>query len=227
MDSDVVWGTSMNMNTDLLGIVCREDSASIAIALSRGTRELFQKLHDGDLQEPGSDLIQILSQGWYYLATSVQECMAAGVKVRKRIGKVAEKLHSLRNFQSLAAVVHGIQWSGFSVNKKYEFISDCGGDYELYLKWARTERSHAVMHFLFPFIKEAPKQKARAKAIQLKLQDNNLEQEDQWKFRKHLAELEEDDIARLVVLESQSYVVQDQYRWLSSFMSLMPTCIGY
>ena len=89
-NTDVDWGSNMDTNTEFLKLVWQMDPASLAISLSKSNRHLFQQLDERSLKNPDSDLMKKLFGDWDHLARSVEECMAAGVKVRQRIEEIAK-----------------------------------------------------------------------------------------------------------------------------------------
>ncbi|KAF3009261.1 hypothetical protein E8E15_001296 [Penicillium rubens] len=199
----VNWSSHFDVQTEFLQEVCRKEPSHIAMSLSQDNQNLFGQLTDQALKDSDNDVVRNLFEGWDYLTSSVEECMATTAGVRNRIRQIAKSLHSSKNYHSLAAVVRGIESSGHAVDKRYRFIANQDGNYEVYRRMVKTQRHQVAIHYLFPIMREIQSRENRKQRTWKKLQEAG-DPERQWKLRMELVNLEEDDIAGSVVLASKS-----------------------
>ncbi|KAI2670333.1 hypothetical protein LCP963914a_9857 [Penicillium roqueforti] len=222
----VNWSSHFDVQTEFLQEVCRKEPSHIAMSLSQDNQNLFGQLTDQALKDSDNDVVRNLFERWDYLTSSVEECMATTAGMRNKIRQIAKSLHSSKNYHSLAAVVRGIESSGHAVDKRYRFIANQDGNYEVYRRMVKTQRHQVAIHYLFPIMREIQSREDRKQRTWKKLQEAG-DPERQWKLRMKLVNLEEDDIAGSVVLASKSYVAEYQSSWLPSFASFIPACMGY
>ncbi|KAJ5993390.1 hypothetical protein N7451_009114 [Penicillium sp. IBT 35674x] len=199
----VNWSSHFDVQTEFLQEVCRKEPSHIAMSLSQDNQNLFGQLTDQALKDSDNDVVRNLFERWDYLTSSVEECMATTAGMRNRIRQIAKSLHSSKNYHSLAAVVRGIESSGHAVDKRYRFIANQDGNYEVYRRMVKTQRHQVAIHYLFPIMREIQSKEDRKQRTWKKLQEAG-DPERQWKLRMELVNLEEDDIAGSVVLASKS-----------------------
>ncbi|KAJ5544078.1 hypothetical protein N7494_005357 [Penicillium frequentans] len=197
------WSSHFDVQTGFLQEVCRKEPSHIAMSLSQDNQNLFGQLTDQALKDSDNDVVRKLSERWDYLTSSVEECMATTAGVKNKIRQIAKSLHSSKNYHSLAAVVHGIESSGPAVDKRYRFIANTDGNYEVYRRMVKSQKHQVAIHYLFPILREIQAREDRKERTWKELQKAR-EPERQWKLQMELVNLEEDDIAGSVVLASKS-----------------------
>jgi hypothetical protein len=179
----------------------------------RKPRDLFQRLDVQAIQT--NDVLRILNTRWNRLSGLVEECMATGFDMSRKLIKLAkvyrnvsitfnflisvfQELHRLRNFYSLTAVIQGIELSGCYSTRVQHGFGHLIKPEDNYRPYRRNMDASPALHFLFPM---------RTAAC--------------WEDMTLAATVV--SVAKLYVVE---YLEQGRFWWLGRFLPSIPSCLG-
>ncbi|KAE8363887.1 hypothetical protein BDV27DRAFT_165200 [Aspergillus caelatus] len=142
---EVRWSQEFDTQTDFLDTLYRIGPEAIAVQLSKEDLPHFHRLTINSITNDSNGVRLALNTRWNSLAHAAKECSAAGLYTELTL--LAWKLHRLRNFYSLTAILQGIRLSGLRL-AALDYLIDSGGNY---MQYRKKMCSSPALHFLFPF----------------------------------------------------------------------------
>ncbi|CAI7594359.1 unnamed protein product [Penicillium pancosmium] len=149
MPLNVHWHSPFQVSTQFADEVRCSDPWTIAQVLTSKDKLLFKTYIAVAVEEDGSQARSILNARWNELMAEVSECLIARIGLEATIDDIVHGLYRLRNYYSMAAIIHGIRESGLQMESlgRYGQLFNPASNYQFYRNFMGTGNA---LHFLRP-----------------------------------------------------------------------------